>query len=116
MALNAAITNEAVEAMSAAALFVSLHSGEPNSEGSNETDAGRQEINWGTPSEGSVSAASVSFTGGDPGGDVTHVGLWSEDSGGDFLGWAELSPGSDDSFNSAGNFVLTDLTLSSEAE
>lgn len=88
---------------------VSLHAGEPDSEGSDEVDGGgysRQAASWSSASNGAISAASMTWpVPGDT--TITHAGLWS--SGGTWLGPVELSE--EQVFTSPGSVTVDPLTL-----
>lgn len=111
MALTDAALNVMGDALAGVALFASLHSADPGATGTNETSAGRQGVTWSASSAGDLSlSASESFTGGAASGACTHVGLWSASSGGTFYGGFALT--GDQNFNAAGEYTLTDLTIS----
>lgn len=88
---------------------VSLHAGEPDSDGSDEVDGGgysRQEASWSSASGGAISAAAMTWP--VPGDiTVTHAGLWT--SGGTWLGAVELSE--EQVFTSPGSVTVDPLTL-----
>lgn len=111
MALNDNALNVMADALAGAALFVSLHSADPGTTGTNETTATRQSASWGASSGGDLSlSATETFTGGAASGACTHVGLWSLASGGTFYGGFALS--GDQTFNAAGEYSVTDITIS----
>jgi hypothetical protein len=71
----------------AAALYVSLHTGDPGNDGANEVTGGSYVRKVSTfdaaATKASAAAAALSWT-GMPACTVTHVGLWSAESAGDF--------------------------------
>jgi hypothetical protein len=90
--------------------WASLHSADPGSTGTNATSAARKAITFNVDADGDLTLAStVAFTGGAASGAVSHVGLWSASSGGTFRGGFALT--GDTSFNAAGEYNLTGLTI-----
>lgn len=115
MALNDAALNIGTTAIKNAITHVSLHTGDPGAAGtSNTSTASRQAVTWGTVATGDVtSTGSINFTGGASGGAATHVGFWSASTAGTFYGSQALT--GDSTFNSAGEYTVTGLTLNSSA-
>jgi hypothetical protein len=114
VALNDTLLNIGVTAMQNAATHLSLHSAQPSTAGSNETTAGRVAASWGAAANGDFSTlTNKSFTGGAAGGAVTHVGFWSASTGGTFYGWLALT--GDQTFNSAGEYTITSLSVPGSA-
>jgi hypothetical protein len=94
--------------------YASLHSADPGSTGANATAAARKAVSFNVDADGDLTLAStVSFTGGAASGAVTHVGLWSASTGGTFRGGFALT--GDNTFNSAGEYNLTGLTINATA-
>jgi hypothetical protein len=94
--------------------YASLHSADPGSTGTNATTAARQAVSFNVDGDGDLTLTStVSFTGGAASGAVTHVGLWSASTGGTFRGGFALS--GDTTFNGAGEYNLTGLTINATA-
>lgn len=110
MALNDTILNTGAAAMQTQAAYASLHTAQPNTSGSNETSAARKAIVWDTAALGDmVLTTDYTFTGGAASGACTHVGFWTASSGGTFLGWLPLT--GDQTFNAAGEYILTGVTI-----
>lgn len=88
---------------------VSLHTEEPDEDGSGEVDGGgysRQDASWSSASGGEVSASSMTWS--VPGDlTITHAGGWN--SSGDFLKPFELSE--EQVFTSPGSLTVDPLTL-----
>ena len=104
--------NIGANALAAAAPFLGLATADPGVNGGNATSAPRRPAGWAQAVNGDVSiGAPVSFAGGASNGPVTHVTLWSAQTGGTFRGSLAIPPGSDLSFNAAGNYSVDALTL-----
>lgn len=78
--------NELAECVAEKFPFISLHTSNPGSTGANELSGGspayaRREGTWSAPSDGSVSAVADFDV---PAATITHIGLWSAATGGDF--------------------------------
>jgi hypothetical protein len=110
--LNTATLNAQLSNLATLAPYLSLHSADPGSTGTNETTAARVAASWGTPSAGSMAAAAnLAFTGGASNGAVLYVGLQSASSGGTFRGAYPLAGGSDTTFNAAGAYTLSSFSV-----
>jgi len=90
---------------------VSLHESEPNSSGSNELSGGgyaRQEVTWGSPSSGMVTASSDPEFDVPGGGTwVRWCGLWNDSDG--FLGAIELDTQAE--YSAAGTYTISPLRV-----
>lgn len=113
MPINDALLNIGANAMGAAADFQSLHTATPNTSGSNETTAPRVASGWATAANGDISATNKNFTGGAANGPVAAIGFWSESTGGTFYGYLPLT--GDTTFNSAGEYTVSTVTLNGSA-
>ena len=114
MPLNDASLTIAAQAMADAIDYLSLHSAAPDATGSNETSAARVAATWAAAANGDVSLSGThSFTGGAASGACTHVGFWSLAAGGTFYGYQALT--GDQTFNAAGEYDLTALSLAGDA-
>jgi hypothetical protein len=113
MALNTAALNAEASALASTYPYLSLHSADPGSTGTNETSAARVAAGWGAASGGAITASNKSFTGGAASGACTYVGLWSAATGGTFGGGFALS--GDATFNAAGAYTVTSLTVTGTA-
>jgi hypothetical protein len=114
MALNDTILNIGNAAMQAAMTHAAIHTAEPNGSGSNESTAGRQAITWVTAANGDlVATVDLAFTGGASSGPATHIGFWSASTSGTFYGWLPLT--GDQTFNAAGEYTLTGITITGTA-
>jgi hypothetical protein len=110
MALEDAVLDTAVDAVTAELTWISLHSDDPGGDGSNETSDDRLMATWGSSSGGvaGITNDPLSFEG--PGsGPITHVGAWSSDVGGVWKGSTPII--GDTAFNANGDFDLTALTV-----
>lgn len=89
---------------------LSLHTAAPDGTGSNQSAAARQAVTWSVDADGDLTlSAAVAFTGGAASGACTHVGLWSASTGGTFRGSYALT--GDQTFNAAGEYTVTALTI-----
>jgi hypothetical protein len=114
MALNDTILNIGNAAMQTAMTHAAIHTAQPNASGSNESSAARQAITWVTAANGDlVAPVDLNFTGGASSGAATHVGFWSASSAGTFYGWHALT--GDQTFNAAGEYTLTGITITGTA-
>lgn len=110
MALNDPVLNIGADAMRAAMTHLSLHTAAPNiTSGGNETTAARVLASWPAASGGDLTISNKAFTGGAANGACTHVGFNSASSGGVFYGFVALT--GDQTFNSAGEYTITSLTV-----
>lgn len=87
--------------------FVSLHTADPSTNGSNEVSGGsytRESVSWASAASGSVStSASVVFD--VPGSTtITHLGYWSASTSGTFYGSRALD--TNQTFATAGTYTI----------
>lgn len=93
MAFTTASKDTAVDALTGLGAYISLHSADPGTLGSNEVaSVVRQQTTWGDSSAGTANGSQVVFQ-SVPAGSYTHYGVWTAASGGTFLWGFELSPG-----------------------
>lgn len=113
--LNDTILNIGNAAMQAVMTHAQLHSAEPNAAGTtNVTSAARQPITWVTAANGDlVVTADAAFTGGAASGACTYVSLWSASTAGTHYGYFALT--GDTTFNAAGEYTLTGITITGTA-
>jgi hypothetical protein len=109
MPFNDTLLNVGANAMAAAATHLALHTANPEPSGSNPSSAARVAAGWSAAANGDLSVSNKAFTGGAASGPCTHVGFWSAASGGTFYGSQALT--GDTSFNSAGEYTITSLTV-----
>jgi hypothetical protein len=114
MALNTAGIQLGAAAIAAGITFIQLHTAAPDATGNtNVTTAGRKACTL-TATGGNISlSAQVAFTGGAANGPVTHVSYWSASTGGTYYGSQALT--GDQTFNSAGEYTVTALTINGSA-
>lgn len=94
MAFTTVSKDTAVDALTNLGDYISLHTGDPGTVGSNEVSGGsyaRQETTWGASSSGTAAGSQVTFS-SVPSGSYTHYGVWSTLTGTFRWGFA-LSPG-----------------------
>lgn len=114
MPLNDTILNIGNSAMQAAMTHMSLHTATPDATGSNQTTAARQPITWVTAANGDlVATVDLAFTGGAASGPAVAVGFWSASSAGTFYGYLPLT--GDQTFNAAGEYTVTQVTVTGTA-
>ena len=115
MALNDTILNIGNTAMQAAMTHASLFTAAPNATGTtNTTTAGRQAVTWVTAANGDlIITADAAFTGGAASGPCTYVGFWSASTSGTYYGGFSLV--GDQTFNAAGEYTLTGVTITGTA-
>lgn len=109
MALLDALLNIGANAMGTAAPYLAIHTAAPDGTGSNQSSAARVAASWAGASGGDLTITNKLFSGGAASGPATHVGLWSASSGGTFYGSQALT--GDSTFNSAGEYTITTLTI-----
>lgn len=110
MPLNDALLTIGAQAMQDAVTHLSLHTAQPDGTGSNESTATRQAASWDTAANGDMLLTTdEAFTGGASSGACTHVGLWSAVTAGTFYGYFALT--GDQTFNAAGEYTLTAITV-----
>lgn len=106
---TAALTTK-VNAVAAAATYISAHTADPSTNGANEVTGGsyaRQQTTWGSATgSGPVTRTGSQVTIPMPSGatTVTHYGLWTASTGGTFYGSVDIT---DQAFSSGGNLLVT---------
>jgi hypothetical protein len=114
VALNDTILNIGNAAMQTAITHAQIHTAQPNSSGSNEASSGRQAITWVTAANGDlVATVDLAFTGGAGSGAAPYLGFWSASTVGTFYGWLPLT--GDQTFNAAGEYTVTGITITGTA-
>lgn len=114
MPLNDTILNIGAAAMQSAMTHASLHTAQPDATGSNASAAARKPITWVTAANGDmVATVDLAFTGGAASGAATHIGFWSAITAGTFYGWLPLT--GDQTFNAAGEYTVTGITITGTA-
>lgn len=105
--------NLMLNALGAAAIYVSLHSADPGESGTNELSGGspayaRKSITWNAASGGSMDDSNVPVFDVPASSTVSYVGFWSALTTGTFYGSANVT---DEVFNAQGTYTLTDADL-----
>jgi len=114
MAFTDAALIAGTNGITAAFPYVSLHSADPGTTGTNETTASRILPTWPAASgTGDATVSTLNFTGGTASGACTYVGLWSAASGGTFGGGFPLS--GNQTFNASGQYTVNTLTVNAQA-
>ncbi|MGH3332478.1 MAG: phage tail fiber protein [Nocardioidaceae bacterium] len=109
MALTDATLTSLGNSLSTLCTHLSLHSADPGATGASESTASRVAVTWTVDADGDLTAGPCDFAGGAANGPVTHVGLWSAETGGTFRGAFALT--GDSAFNSAGEYTVTRVTI-----
>ena len=115
MALNDTILNIGATSMGTSMAFLGLHTADPGAGGTSPANSPRVASGWGAAANGDLTTTNKAFTGGAASGACTHVGFWSTagtgtpPTGGTFYGSVALT--GDQTFNSAGEYTLTTLTV-----
>jgi len=96
-----------------AAIYASLHDGDPGDNGANEISGGspayaREEISFGAAAAGAIDSSSQPVFDVPASTDVMYVGFWDADTAGNFLGSDQVTT---ESFGSQGTYTLTDADL-----
>jgi hypothetical protein len=120
MALNDATLNSLGTTLAGLITHAELHSGDPGAAGTaNQTTAARQAVTFNVDADGDLTlTGTVSFTGGAASGGCTHVSLWGGSGAatkgtGTIRGSYALT--GDQTFNAAGEYNLTGLTINGTA-
>lgn len=105
--------NLMLNALGAAAIYVSLHSADPGESGTNELSGGspayaRKSITWNAASGGSMDDSNVPVFDVPASSTVSYVGFWSALTTGTFYGSANVT---DEVFSAQGTYTLTDADL-----
>jgi hypothetical protein len=87
--------------------FVSLHTGDPSTNGGNEVSASpytREAVSWASPASGSLSSASAIVFDVPGSTTITHLGYWSASATGTFYGSRALD--TNQTFATAGTYTI----------
>lgn len=110
MPLNDTLLNIGVNAMQAAATYLAIHTALPDATGSNQSVAPRVAAGWVGASGGDFAPLSnKAFSGGALSGPATYLGFWSAATAGTFYGYLPLT--GDQTFNAAGQYTVTSVTI-----
>lgn len=110
--LNAAAMTAAGAGLAAAITHVAIHTAQPDASGSNLSTAAKVAVTW-TNTNGDLTSGSKAFTGGAASGPATHVGFWGGAGQNTFYGDNPLT--GDQTFNAAGEYTITQVTLDGTA-
>lgn len=96
-----------------AAVFASLHDGDPGDTGANEISGGspayiRKAIEFGAAAAGAIDSSTQPVFDVPAGASVLHVGFWDAESAGNFLGSDAVTQ---EDFGAQGTYTLTDADL-----
>lgn len=114
MPLNDAALDVMGNALRTAATHIQLHSGDPGASGTaNVTTAARVAAAWpAAATGGDLTITNKAFTGGAASGPVTWVSLWSAATAGTWYGNFQIpASGNDLTFNAAGEYTISSMTL-----
>lgn len=108
MPYTTAADNTAIAAVKGAASYISLHTGDPSTTGTNEVTGGsyaRVQTTWpGSPTGGSVTGSAVVIN-VPAGTTITYWGLWTASTSGTFYFGGILA--ASETFGAAGTYSLT---------
>ena len=105
--LVAAGLNAYVTGFTGVAVYASLHTADPSTNGANEVTGGtysRESIAWGSPSNGTSTNSSAIVFDVPAATTITHVGYWSAVSGGTFYGSRALD--TQQTYATAGTYTI----------
>ncbi len=115
MALTAAAKNLMLDAFGAVAVYVSLHTADPSTTGTNEVTGGspayaRKSITWNAASASNLDSSNAPVFDVPAATTVTHFGMWSAATSGTFYGGGTLS--ASEAFTGQGTYTLSDADVS----
>lgn len=113
MPFSAAGKNLMLDAWGVAADYASLHTGDPGDNGANEVSGGdpayaRKAHTWNAADAGAMDNSNAPVFDVPAGTTVAYVGFWTADTGGTFLGSADVT---DEVFAGQGTYTLTDADV-----
>jgi hypothetical protein len=113
MGLNNNGRNKAADGVTAVAVFVSAHTADPGTTGTNEVTGGspayaRKAITWSAASSGSAASSNSPVLDIPASTTVTHIGFWSAATSGTFYGSADVT---DEAFGGQGTYTLSSATV-----
>lgn len=102
-----------LDALGAVAIYASLHTADPGTNGANEASGGtpayaRKSITWNATAAGDLDSSNAPVF-DVPANTYTHFGLWSAASGGTYYGGGALS--ASETFSAQGTYTLTDADV-----
>lgn len=114
MAFANSAKNVMLDQLGTVAVFVSLHTADPGTTGTNEVTGGspayaRKSITWSAAANGSKAMSNTPLF-DVPAGTVAYFGLWSAVTAGTFYGGGALSAA--ETFSAQGQYTLTADTMS----
>jgi hypothetical protein len=110
MPLTDATLNSLGTSLAALITHLAIHSADPGTTGTSPASSARQPVTWSVDADGDLTlTGTVNFTGGGVSLPATYVGGWSAITGGTFRGGWPIT--GDQTFNAAGNYSLTGLTI-----
>jgi len=113
MSVQESPRNDAVDAMTARFVDVSLHTGDPGTTGDNEVSGGdytRAQASWSSASGGLAGITQNLVFQVPAGNEVTHLGMWDSSTG--WTASAELNE--PQPFNNDGELTVQELTVTIE--
>lgn len=90
---------------------VSAHTADPGETGTSEVTGGtyaRKSITFNAAASGNLDSSNAPVLDIPAGTTVTHIGYWDALTGGNFLGYSDIT---DETFNNAGTITITDADL-----
>lgn len=103
----------AANAVDTAITHFSIHTTGAVTSSTNESTAARVAVNGTVDSDGDITWTNTNFTGGAASGPAVRVGYWTASTAGTYLGGSLLT--GDQTFNAAGEYVITSVVETSTA-
>lgn len=109
MPLNNNAKNAMLDEFGTLVAFVSLHTADPGTGGTNEVTGGspayaRKSVTWSAAASGSKAASNQPVFDVPAGTTITHLGYWSAATSGTFYGSADIT---DETFANQGTYTVT---------
>lgn len=113
MPLNDTAKNLMLDAFAGQAVFVSLHTADPGTTGTNEVSGGspayaRKSITWDVAAAANLNSSNAPVFDVPAGVTITHVGYWSALTAGTFYGSGDIT---DEAFAAQGTYTLSDADV-----
>lgn len=94
--------------------YASIATADPGTTGTNQSAAARVPVTYSVDADGDITiTGNIAFTGGTGSGPALYVCLWSASTGGTFRGSYALT--GDQTFNAAGEYTVTGITINGTA-
>lgn len=111
MALNDTAKNLMLDQLGTVAVYVSAHTADPGTTGTNEVTGGsyaRKSITWAAAATANLNSSNAPVFDIPAGNTITHIGLWSAVTAGTFYGSFDIT---DEAFAADGTYTLSDADV-----